>query len=1145
MSMTPLSGSSRERLDLGSGIEALQSSPEFRGPVEPFDGHYCNDHLALIYESKTEQYAAVVPYLRQGIERGERCMCVIDDSTEAELLAALRGAGIDADAAVESGQLTFHTVEETYLRDGTFEPDGMIDIYGEIIEETKAEYPALRISAEISWLAEGGTPLEKFMEYESRINELFDEEDCIALCQYDRRSFPSETIRDVIRTHPHLIYDGTVCHNFYHVPPEDFFDPDDAEQEVDRMMGTLLDRTEAKVALESRERFLREIYDATADPSLSFGAKVERLLELGRAWFDLDVGYFALTDEDEDEFEVIEAVGSHEKIRPGASGDLSVSYCQNVLELDEPVSVLNAEEEGWTGDPAYDTYGLESYFGTSLVVGGKQYGTLCFGSESSRGRPFTRSEYTFLELMSQWVSYELERKERERYQRKLYEITSNPDQTFEEKIERLLELGCERFGLEYGILGRYDGDDAEVEATVGPADGGVSPGEFPVRPKAGQYCRKAMDADEPVGAPDVRELGWDDDPVYRELGFESYFGVKIATGSEPYGTLAFCDTSTREDPFTDAEHTFLELMGQWVNYELEQRRREEQLAALNEMSRDLMNVETVSEIAETTVEHAHESLRLPLSAVALYDAENGRLAPEAQTTRAEDELPTATLCNSTSGPVWEAFVAGEMRAIDVGGDDGLPANDLTQILVVPLDRQGVFLTGTASPEKFDSLERDFVETTAATVESACTRADREQLLHEREETLEDQNETLERLNRINTTIRNIDQALVQASTREEIEEVACEQLADVGPYELAWVGEQNTVSDVIEPRTWAGDENGYLHDERMTVDDTPEGRGPAGRAVETREPQVVNDILSDRSFAPWRQSALNRGYHACIALPLTYKDTLYGILAVYAGQPGVFDSLERAVLTELSDTIAYAINAVESKKALVTDEVTELEFTVEDIGCGITEFVEQADCTMSLENLVSQGDGGLRAFFSMHGTTTEEIREFAPKFPTADLTVVSEFSEGDDRVCLVDVTLTEDSLAGTVLQHGGRLRRLDADDGNARVTVALASDAAVREFVEMFRTRYPNATLHAQHTRQQVQRTSAEFQSEVVEELTPRQLEVLQTAYFSGYFEKPRTRTGTEIASSLDISQPTLNTHLRAAQRKLYHQLFEEGLIQA
>ncbi|CQR52108.1 MULTISPECIES: helix-turn-helix domain-containing protein [Haloferax] len=37
--------------------------------------------------------------------------------------------------------------------------------------------------------------------------------------------------------------------------------------------------------------------------------------------------------------------------------------------------------------------------------------------------------------------------------------------------------------------------------------------------------------------------------------------------------------------------------------------------------------------------------------------------------------------------------------------------------------------------------------------------------------------------------------------------------------------------------------------------------------------------------------------------------------------------------------------------------------------------------------------------------------------------------------------------------------------------------------------------------------------------LTPRQLEVLQTAYESGYFESPRAQTGTDLAAVLDISQ--------------------------
>jgi predicted DNA binding protein len=58
--------------------------------------------------------------------------------------------------------------------------------------------------------------------------------------------------------------------------------------------------------------------------------------------------------------------------------------------------------------------------------------------------------------------------------------------------------------------------------------------------------------------------------------------------------------------------------------------------------------------------------------------------------------------------------------------------------------------------------------------------------------------------------------------------------------------------------------------------------------------------------------------------------------------------------------------------------------------------------------------------------------------------------------------------------------------------------------------------------------------------LTDRQEEVLRTAYLSGFFETPRDRTGGEVAESLDVSQPTFNNHLRAAQRKLFTLLLED-----
>ncbi|WP_255171572.1 helix-turn-helix domain-containing protein [Natrononativus amylolyticus] len=57
--------------------------------------------------------------------------------------------------------------------------------------------------------------------------------------------------------------------------------------------------------------------------------------------------------------------------------------------------------------------------------------------------------------------------------------------------------------------------------------------------------------------------------------------------------------------------------------------------------------------------------------------------------------------------------------------------------------------------------------------------------------------------------------------------------------------------------------------------------------------------------------------------------------------------------------------------------------------------------------------------------------------------------------------------------------------------------------------------------------------------LTDRQLEVLQTAYNRGYFERPKGANATEVAEELGITQSTFTEHLVAAQRKIFEDVLE------
>ncbi|MFB6303946.1 MAG: GAF domain-containing protein [Haloferacaceae archaeon] len=169
--------------------------------------------------------------------------------------------------------------------------------------------------------------------------------------------------------------------------------------------------------------------------------------------------------------------------------------------------------------------------------------------------------------------------------------------------------------------------------------------------------------------------------------------------------------------------------------------------------------------------------------------------------------------------------------------------------------------------------------------------------------------------RINELIRNISRELVEAETVDDIERTVCEAMAGSEPYRFAWIGEPDPEGEIVA-RTSAGDADDYLDEVTIRHDDSPEARGPAGRAVRTGEVQVVQRIEEDASFEPWRDVVDRHGYGSVVVLPLAYDDTLHGILAIYSDQAYAFDETERQVLVELGDTISEALRAAETRRRL-------------------------------------------------------------------------------------------------------------------------------------------------------------------------------------------------------------------------------------
>ena len=240
-----------------------------------------HDHLCSIYESPEDHYAVAIPFIRIGLDRGEKCIYIADDGTVSDVRQAMESEGIDVDRATASKALVLATKEQAYLEHGSFDPDWMFTFWKEATQLAMSEgFSALRATGETEWVLRGGRGLDRWMEYESRLTHTLSESNCSALCQYNRRLFPPELILDVIRTHPMVIYDSAVCQNLYHVPPDEFLGTNQTAREVERLLTNIRERERVEAALREQLTERKRTEEALREAQAEL-AHVTRVMTMG------------------------------------------------------------------------------------------------------------------------------------------------------------------------------------------------------------------------------------------------------------------------------------------------------------------------------------------------------------------------------------------------------------------------------------------------------------------------------------------------------------------------------------------------------------------------------------------------------------------------------------------------------------------------------------------------------------------------------------------------------------------------------------------------------------------------------------------------------------------------------------------------
>ena len=178
---------------------------------------------------------------------------------------------------------------------------------------------------------------------------------------------------------------------------------------------------------------------------------------------------------------------------------------------------------------------------------------------------------------------------RERVLRELYDVVSDVERSFDEQVETLMEIGRGVLGTEYAALSRIEGETYVFEMVEAP-NGELGSGD--TVPFSSTFCERAVttertlvveDAatDAPGLARRVAAAGWD---------VACYLGAPVFVEGEVYGTFCFYGADPPPDPFSEWQVTLVDLMAQWVSYELERQRANERLARKNQRLEEFASI---------------------------------------------------------------------------------------------------------------------------------------------------------------------------------------------------------------------------------------------------------------------------------------------------------------------------------------------------------------------------------------------------------------------------------------------------------------------------------------------------------------------------------------------------------------------------
>jgi hypothetical protein len=180
-------------------------------------------HVCAFFSAPEEEYKTLLPFVCDGLTRGERAYHVLPAKYREEHLEQLRNSGVDVADAQRRRQLEIAVPEDTYLRGGRFDKDAMLELIQEALGTgRRLGFPLTRLVAHAETVLEDWSNVNDWIEYETKLNYVLPRYHDPVICTYDANLLNASIAVDILRTHPVAIVGGILCENPFFVPPDEF-----------------------------------------------------------------------------------------------------------------------------------------------------------------------------------------------------------------------------------------------------------------------------------------------------------------------------------------------------------------------------------------------------------------------------------------------------------------------------------------------------------------------------------------------------------------------------------------------------------------------------------------------------------------------------------------------------------------------------------------------------------------------------------------------------------------------------------------------------------------------------------------------------------------------------------------------------------